>query len=152
MAPSKASTASDPSAAARTRFDRARRVRKRWEFVAIQGRGKRVHTPHCTLLLRCRQDTSGARLGLTVSKKVGNSVTRSRVKRVLREAFRATQELWPPDVDLVVIPRKSAASVKPADIVAQWLAARVDIDRKISMARREALSAESDVRAREPRR
>lgn len=149
MAQSKASAASDTTPGARAKFDRSRRVRKRWEFVLIQGRGKRIHTPYCALLLRCRPDTAGARLGLTVSKKVGNSVVRSRVKRVLREAFRATQELWPPDVDLVVIPRKAVADAKPADVVEQWLAVRKDIGRKVEQARRDAQAGKTDAQAKE---
>ncbi len=44
------------------------------------------------------------RLGLVVSRKVGNSVARNRWKRALREAFRLTRgEL--PDLDFAVIPR-----------------------------------------------
>lgn len=44
------------------------------------------------------------RLGLVVSKKVGNAVVRGRWKRLLREAFRLTQHELPP-LDLVLLPR-----------------------------------------------
>jgi ribonuclease P protein component len=44
------------------------------------------------------------RLGLTVSRKVGNAVARNLWKRTLREAFRLTQRELPP-LDLVCIPR-----------------------------------------------
>ena len=47
---------------------------------------------------------SHPRLGLTVSRKVGNAVARNRWKRTLREAFRLTQRDLPP-LDLVCIPR-----------------------------------------------
>jgi ribonuclease P protein component len=43
------------------------------------------------------------RLGLTVSRRVGNAVTRNRWKRILREAFRLTQHELPP-LDFVCIP------------------------------------------------
>jgi len=43
------------------------------------------------------------RLGLTVSRRVGNAVTRNRIKRRLREAFRLGRHAWPTGLDLVVI-------------------------------------------------
>jgi ribonuclease P protein component len=43
------------------------------------------------------------RLGLTVSRKVGNAVTRNHWKRILREAFRLTQHELPP-LDIACIP------------------------------------------------
>lgn len=46
-----------------------------------------------------------ARLGLSVSRRVGKAVTRNRWKRLLREAFRLEQQHLPPGVDLVAIPR-----------------------------------------------
>jgi ribonuclease P protein component len=46
-----------------------------------------------------------ARLGLSVSRKVGPAVVRNRWKRLLREAFRLSRDRLPPGIDLVVIPR-----------------------------------------------
>ncbi len=94
-------------------------------------------------MLRCREDDSGARLGITVSKRVGNAVVRSRVKRLVREAFRATRELWPPDVDLVVIGRRSAAKASLQDIVDEWLAATPELERKLEQARKDCLNRKS---------
>ena len=49
------------------------------------------------------------RLGLSVSKKVGDAVTRNRVKRVLREQFAARADTVPGRLDIVVIARPGCA-------------------------------------------
>src|SRR3954454_15357347 len=50
----------------------------------------------------------GPRLGLSVSRRVGGAVERSRVKRVLREAFWAEAERLPGGSDYVVVARPDA--------------------------------------------
>jgi ribonuclease P protein component len=50
----------------------------------------------------------GPRLGLSVSRRVGGAVDRSRVKRVLREAFWAEADRLPPGADYVVVARPDA--------------------------------------------
>lgn len=56
----------------------------------------------------CENDFDCARLGLSVSRKVGGAVVRNRWKRLLREAFRLSQGELPRGVDLVVVPRPQA--------------------------------------------
>lgn len=45
------------------------------------------------------------RMGLSVSRRVGNAVRRNRIKRLLREAYRFTQHDWPTGYDLVIVVR-----------------------------------------------
>jgi ribonuclease P protein component len=70
-------------------------------------------------------------LGVTASRRVGNSVVRSRAKRLVREAFRATRELWPQGVDLVVIVKRAPGDSKLESVVSEWNAARPQIERRL---------------------
>ena len=59
-------------------------IKKRSDFLAAN-RGKRYATPGFVLLVRDRQDESPAiRLGITITKKVGNAVIRNRMRRRFR--------------------------------------------------------------------
>ena len=55
----------------------------------------------------CENNLSHARLGLSVSRKVGAAVKRNRLRRLYREAFRLTRSAIPTGLDLVLIPRTS---------------------------------------------
>ncbi|MCC6215227.1 MAG: ribonuclease P protein component [Polyangiaceae bacterium] len=93
---------------------RARRVCKRSEYQRIQRAARRVSTPSCALLLHAREapfESAPSRLGIVASRKVGGSVQRNRAKRLVREAFRATPELWPPGADVVFILRRVPAGL-----------------------------------------
>ena len=118
------------------RFDKSRRVRRRADFLEIQSGGRRVATASFVIVLRARGERpSGARLGVTVSRKTGTAVVRNRAKRLVREAFRATEQLWGPDIDVVVIVKQMPASLKLHDVVAEWQGAARQIERRTREAR-----------------
>lgn len=63
-------------------------IKKRSDFLAAN-RGKRYATPGFVLLVKDRQDDDPAiRLGITITKKVGNAVVRNRMRRRFRELAR----------------------------------------------------------------
>jgi len=109
----------------------ATHVRKRSEFERIQSSGSRVNTDRFVLILARGTDAPPrARLGITASRRIGNAVARSRAKRLVREAFRLTSDLFPPGLDLVVIVRRPLGDVKLQAVVEEWRSAASTIRRK----------------------
>ena len=115
------------------RFPSRCRVRKRVEFLRIQDGGLRVSTPRFVLILSASAapHASEPRLGITASRRVGNAVVRSRAKRLIREAFRATRELWPAGIDLVVIVKRTTGESKLDSVVAELWGARSQIEKRL---------------------
>ena len=70
------------------------------------------------------------RIGLSVSKKHGNAIRRSRIKRLLREAFRLSQYDLPKGLDLILIPRQNTDS-KLDDYLASLSRLAVKLDRRL---------------------
>ncbi|HOD35017.1 MAG TPA: ribonuclease P protein component [Syntrophales bacterium] len=86
-------------------FRKNERIRKRSDYTTLHRQGKRVHAEHFTLILK-KNPLGCRRLGVTTGKKVGNSVKRNRMKRLLREFFRLNKEKLPDSHDLWIIVRK----------------------------------------------
>ena len=107
-------------------------MRARAEFLRTQRGGAKLHTKHFLVFFAPRiqaipslPDTlSFARLGVTVTKKVGNAVVRNRVKRRVRELFRRVVGDLPRSIDLVVVAKHTAA-------VASFLAMQEDFERLV---------------------
>ena len=90
-------------------FQKALRLRRRRQFLALQRDGLRRHTRHLVFIRR-RGDMEWPRLGITVSARVGNSVQRNRIKRLLREVFRHRRADLAP-YDVVVIAKAGAGDL-----------------------------------------
>lgn len=82
-------------------FPKEDRLLKPEEFTRVRRAGKRLATRSFTLYL-LPNGLGRRRLGLSVSAKVGNSVKRSRAKRLLREFFRTNRALFPESIDVLV--------------------------------------------------
>jgi len=107
---------------------KAARLRRRREFLQVQQRGRRLYAGE-VIVLALGESPGGPRIGITVSSKVANAVARNRVKRWVREAFRAVRADLPP-VDLVVVARKGAVEMGLAGARRALLAAREKLVRE----------------------
>lgn len=57
--------------------------------------------------ITCINTQGVRRLGITVTKKMGNAVKRNRVKRLIREFFRLNKDLFPAEHDVVIMAKKN---------------------------------------------
>lgn len=90
------------------------RLTRSGDFDTVYRRGRSAANRHLVVYAFPRPGGAGtapgpARLGLSVSRKVGNAVARNRVKRALRERFAEIAPRLPAGLDIVVIGRPGVA-------------------------------------------
>ncbi len=86
-------------------------LKKNYQFRFVYNRGRSIANK-LLVMYAMRNGTQQNRYGISVSKKVGNSVVRSRITRLLRESYRLSEQHIAQGYDIVVIAR---ASAKEAD-------------------------------------
>jgi len=96
-------------------FGKGERVRKKQDYARIYAQGMRRHSERFTIIT-CRNEAGIRRLGMTVSKKVGNAVQRNRIKRLLREFFRLNKSRLPASQDIVIIAKRGILPLTYGDV------------------------------------
>ncbi|MFD2679645.1 ribonuclease P protein component [Bacillus seohaeanensis] len=87
------------------------RVKKNSEFQEIFKKGTSVANRQFVLYVLKKEETQPFRIGLSVSKKIGNAVVRNKVKRYIRQAFLELKEEVKEGHDYLIIARKPAAEM-----------------------------------------
>ena len=113
-------------------FRKAEHLTRKKEFERVFNEG-RVFKNNEVVLYVIPNDFLHSRLGLVVSKKVGNAVRRNRAKRLLREAYRLNKHLLKTHVDIIAIPRHPFSSaLKLLDIEDEFKKLLLQINRTFS--------------------
>ena len=94
-------------------------LRKNSEFLRVYGRGKSRANPMLIMYVH-ENGMDYNRIGISVNKKVGKSVVRNRVKRLIKEAYRKYADTVRKGYDLIVVARKDTANTEYRDIE-KWM-------------------------------
>jgi ribonuclease P protein component len=104
---------------------RANRLSRSRDFDAVYRQGRSVSSRYLVLYWFPQEEPSAPRFGFSVPRSAGGAVERNRIKRQLREVWRARLERVPPGHDYVLIVRPDLPDAVAANGF-EWLGERVD--------------------------
>ena len=90
-------------------------LKKNMDFQNVYKNGKSYANKYLVMYVLENQMNKN-RIGISVSKKVGNSVIRHRITRLIRESYRLQEEMFNSSLDIVVIARGAAREAKYKEI------------------------------------
>jgi ribonuclease P protein component len=99
-------------------FPKSDRILARESFRRVYEQGRKVQSKYFTAFVL--PTASGKRLGITATRKIGNSVERNRCRRLVREAFRRNKWLLPNGVDIVINVKRSLVDAGYRDLEAEF--------------------------------
>ena len=85
-------------------------LKKNSDFQKVYRQGKSYANRYLVMYV-LENHTEGNRLGISVSKKVGNSVIRHQLTRLIRESYRLHEDMFNNGLDIVVIARSTARDI-----------------------------------------
>ena len=85
-------------------------LKKNYQFQSVYKTGKSYANRLFVMYVK-ENGTNSNRIGISVSKKVGNSIVRHRVTRLVRESYRLHESIFNSGLDIVIVARPGAASV-----------------------------------------
>jgi ribonuclease P protein component len=102
------------------KFPKTDRILKRDIFRRVYEEGRKIQAMHFTAFVL--QNTGGrSRIGITATRKMGNSVERNRARRLVRAVFRKNKWLVPQGVDIVINVKRSLAEVSYRDLEGDFI-------------------------------
>lgn len=92
------------------------RVKKNSEFQEIFRTGKSFANRELVIYYKEKHTQHHFRYGVSVGKKIGNAVTRNKIKRHIREVFKDMQQQIKPNIDMIIIARKPTVQMNTYQI------------------------------------
>lgn len=96
-------------------FRREERLLSKKDFLKIRKKGIRLLSGSFIIFAH-QNDYDFNRLGIAASVRVGNSVKRNRIKRLLREFFRLNKNIFPKSIDIFISVKKEARISRLCDV------------------------------------
>ena len=90
-------------------------LKKNKDFQNVYRKGKSYANKYFVMYV-LKNETEQNRLGISVSKKVGNSVIRHHLTRLVREAYRLHEDMFNSGLDIVVIARSTAKDISYREV------------------------------------
>ncbi|EAE1668870.1 ribonuclease P protein component [Listeria monocytogenes] len=87
------------------------RIKKNDDFQKVFRRGKSFANRQFVVYTLKQEGSNHFRIGLSVSKKIGNAVCRNRIKRYIRQSFHELESQLNPENEYIIIARKPAANM-----------------------------------------
>lgn len=91
------------------------RLRKNMEFKRVYNGGKSYWNRNLILYVR-KNDLNNSRIGITITKKIGNAVVRNRIRRRIKEIIRLKLGNIKTGYDLILIPKKNVQDISYKDL------------------------------------
>ncbi len=92
-------------------MNKRQRIKKNEEFQKVFKKGKSFANRQFVVYCLRKEEQQAFRVGLSVSKKIGNAVTRNQIKRYIRQTFLELKNDVRQDMDYVIIARSQAATL-----------------------------------------
>ncbi|MCR4430274.1 MAG: ribonuclease P protein component [Tepidanaerobacteraceae bacterium] len=86
-------------------LERRSRLTKNFEFKNVYRAGRRFSCPYFNIYIK-KNNLEATRLGVSISRKIGKSVVRNRIKRRIKEAFRRNMNSIKKGFDIVISVKK----------------------------------------------
>ena len=90
-------------------------LKKNYQFQSVYKTGK-SYANRLFIMYEKENGTENNRIGISVSKKVGNSIVRHHVTRLVREGYRLQEEVFNSGLDIVIVARANASSASYKEV------------------------------------
>jgi ribonuclease P protein component len=102
------------------KFPKADRVLRRGDFRQAYDSGRKFQARYFTAFVLAHADEP-SRLGITATRKMGNSVKRNRARRLVREVFRKNKRLVPSGIDIIINVKSALSTALYQDLESDFI-------------------------------